>query len=318
MVLSWFDVRSSAIHVIGVPLDHGASRRGVNMGPSAIRVAGLHAKLAGLGYTVHDHGDLHVRAPETQQEGASDAKYLSLITEVCQDLCGQTVSVLEQGGFPLVLGGDHSIAVGTISGIASWMHAKAGSPPDRAPRIGTIWFDAHGDINRPSTSPSGNIHGMPVACLLGHGPRALNEVGYAGPKVASASFCQIGLRDVDQHEKRLLRESGIHTYTMSDIDRRGMNDVMKEAIARATADADYLHCSFDIDAVDPRVAPGTGTPKLGGLTYREAHLALEMIAECQCLGSLELVEVNPILDERNRTAMLAVELIGSALGERIL
>lgn len=288
------------------------------MGPSAIRVAGLHAKIAALGYKIHDHGDLYVRAPETEQEGSASAKYLSLITDVCQDLCTLTTSVLDQGGFPLVLGGDHSIAVGTISGVASFVHGAAGTALDRPPRLGVLWFDAHGDINRPSTSPSGNIHGMPVACLLGHGPEALNHVGYRGPKVASATFCQIGLRDLDPHEKRLLRESGIHTYTMADIDRRGISPIVEEAIAIATTDTDYLHCSFDIDAVDPRVAPGTGTPKLGGLTYREAHLALEMIAECQKLRSLEMVEVNPTLDQVNRTASLAVELVGSALGERIL
>lgn len=288
------------------------------MGPSAIRVAGLHAKLTALGYGVHDHGDLHVRAPETEHEGSRDAKYLPLITEVCDDLGTRVEGVLRDGGFPLVLGGDHSIAVGTISGIATRLHRAAGSPLEAPPRLGVLWFDAHGDINRPSTSPSGNIHGMPVACLLGHGPAALGDVGYRGPKVASATFCLIGLRDLDLQEKRLLRESGIHTYTMADIDRRGMNTVVAEALALATRDTDHLHCSFDVDVVDPSFAPGTGTPKLGGLTYREAHLAMEMIAESQCLRSLEMVEVNPTLDHMNRTATLAVELIASALGERIL
>lgn len=311
-------MQSSAIHIIGVPLDHGASRRGVNMGPSAIRVGGLHAKLAALGYGIQDHGDLHIRAPETQHEGPADAKYLPLITEVCEDLCDRVEGVLDDGGFPLVLGGDHSIAVGTISGIARRLHRAAGTSNTAPPRLGVLWFDAHGDINRPSTSPSGNIHGMPVACLLGHGPRSLNEVGYPAPKVATTTFCFIGLRDLDPQEKRLLRESGIHAYTMADIDRRGMHVVVGEALALATRDTDHLHCSFDVDAVDPAFAPGTGTPKLGGLTYREAHLAMEMVADSRCLRSLEVVEVNPTLDHMNRTATLAVELIGSALGERIL
>jgi len=309
----------SRVHILGVPLDHGASRRGVNMGPSAIRVAGLRPKLRRLGYEVLDHGDLLVPSPETEAAGDGNAKYLPLITEVCEELCRRVQEILTQDGFPLVLGGDHSIAVGTISGVSSFMHAQASiAAPTGAPRVGVLWFDAHGDINRPSTSPSGNIHGMPVACLLGEGPPELNDVGYAGPKVAPATFCQIGLRELDAQEKRLLRESGIHAFTMADIDRRGISSVMEEALRFATEGTDFLHCSFDIDAVDPRVAPGTGTPKLGGLTYREAHLALEMIAETRCLRSLELVEINPTLDHENRTASLAVELIGSAMGERIL
>lgn len=294
-----------------------------------MRVAGLHEKLHRLGYEVTDHGDLHVRAPETENEGPADAKYLPLITDVCERLCFLVEEVLAQDGFPLVLGGDHSIAIGTISGIAATLHEMAGhpapseapptqAPPIQAPRLGVIWFDAHGDINRPDTSPSGNIHGMPVACLLGHGPPQLSAIGYPGPKVAPSTFCQIGLRDLDQKEKMLLRDSGIHTYTMADIDRRGLAPIIEEAISIACDGTDRLHCSFDIDSVDPRVAPGTGTPKLGGLTYREAHLALELIAECGRLASLEMVEVNPALDHENRTAGLAVELIGSALGERIL
>lgn len=312
-------MRTTAIHVIGVPLDHGAGRRGVNMGPSAMRIAGLHDKLHGLGYAIDDHGDLFVRAPETASEGPANAKYLPLIADVCERLCGLVREVMAQDGFPLVLGGDHSIAIGTISGIAATLHQRAGNDaPSGPPRLGVIWFDAHGDINRPDTSPSGNIHGMPVACLLGQGPPELSSIGYPGAKLDPGKFCQIGLRDLDTKEKRLLRESGIHTYTMADIDRRGLAPIVEEAIAIASDGTDLLHCSFDIDSVDPRVAPGTGTPKLGGLTYREAHLALEMIAECERLTSLEMVEVNPALDHENRTAGLAVELIGSALGERIL
>jgi arginase len=306
------------VHVIGVPLDHGAGRRGVNMGPSAIRVAGLHPKLAGLGYQVVDRGDLHVRAPETESSGAANAKYLPLIADVCAELAGAVESVFERGGFPLVLGGDHSIAIGTIGGIAKSLHNTKGTTADGPPNLGVLWFDAHGDINRPETSPTGNIHGMPVSCLLGQGPPELTGVAYEGIKVPAARFVQIGLRDIDLAEKKLLRESGITVYTMADVDRRGLATVMNEAIAIASDGTDMLHCSFDIDSVDPRVAPGTGTPKLGGLTYREAHLALEMIAETGRLTSMEMVEVNPALDDQNRTAELAVEFIASALGERIL
>ncbi|MCA8938735.1 MAG: arginase, partial [Planctomycetes bacterium] len=216
-----------------------------------------------------------------------------------------------------VLGGDHSIAIGTISGIAASAQQKS---PDSSipPKVGVLWFDAHGDINTPQSSPSGNIHGMPVSCLLGNGPESLTQIGFAGPKVSPARFAQIGLRDIDEIERKLLKESGIHTYTMADIDRRGMATVMEEAIAFACDGTDLLHVSFDIDSVDPRVAPGTGTPKLGGLTYREAHLALEMIADTGRLSSMEMVEVNPTLDERNQTAVIAVGLVASALGLRIL
>ena len=226
--------------------------------------------------------------------------------------------MFDDGGFPLVLGGDHSIAIGTLSGLALEQHRRAGTEPTGAPRLVVIWFDAHGDINRPDTSPSGNIHGMPVSCLLGHGPAPLVDIAYPGQKLDPSRFCQIGLRDIDATERRLLRESGIHTYTMADIDRRGMAAIMEEAVRIALDGSDMLHCSFDIDSVDPRVAPGTGTPKLGGLTYREAHLALEIIAETERLTSMEMVEVNPTLDDQNKTAELAVELIASALGSRIL
>jgi arginase len=307
------------IHIIGVPLDHGAGRRGVNMGPSAIRLAGLHERLQRLGYTVRDRGDLFIAAPETQAQVHDNAKYLPLIAKVCQELCFQVEEVLAQGAFPLVLGGDHSIAIGTISGIAATMHVKAGVlDPVAPPKLGVLWFDAHGDINRPDTSPSGNIHGMPVSCLLGQGPPELTHIAYPGAKVSPTTLCQIGLRDIDKREKELLRESGIHTYTMSDIDRRGIAQVVEEALRITTDGTELLHCSFDIDSVDPSVAPGTGTPKLGGLTYREAHLALEILAESGALSSMEMVEVNPALDHENRTGRLAVDLIGSALGERIL
>ncbi|MEM6292342.1 MAG: arginase [Myxococcota bacterium] len=309
---------SKTIQVIGVPMDHGAGRRGVGMGPAAIRIAGLHKRLRGLEYDVRDLGDLQVPIPETLPESDAKAKFLPHIADTCVDLANAIPSMFEDDGFPLVLGGDHSIAIGTLSGLALEQHRRAGTDPVGAPKLGVIWFDAHGDINRPETSPSGNIHGMPVSCLLGQGPAQLVDVSYPGPKLDPGRFCQIGLRDIDAVERRLLLESGIHTYTMSDIDRRGMVAIMEEAMRIAFDGSDMVHCSFDIDSVDPRVAPGTGTPKLGGLTYREAHLALEMLAETGRMTSMEMVEVNPTLDDQNKTAELAVELIASALGSRIL
>ena len=283
------------------------------MGPAALRIAGLHDALHRIGHDVVDRGDITVAAPETQPTGALNAKFLPLISEVCHELADEVASIVRDDAIPLVLGGDHSIAIGTISGLAKSL-AGAG---ERPPKIAVIWFDAHGDINTPETSPSGNIHGMPVSCLLGNGPGELTGIGYDGPKILPAMFSQIGLRDIDDIEKRLLRASGIHCYTMTEIDKRSMRAVMEEAIA-FTAAADILHVSFDIDSVDPRVAPGTGTPKLGGLTYREAHLAMEMLADTGRVASVEMVEVNPTLDDKNRTAELAVSLIASALGERIL
>jgi arginase len=300
------------VHIVGVPLDHGAGRRGVGMGPAALRIAGLHHALERLGHALHDRGDLEIPAPETQSSGERRAKFLPLITKTCTTLAREVGQVLDAGGLPLVLGGDHSIAIGTVSAAAAHLRRSHGE----AGKLGIIWFDAHGDINTPSTSPSGNIHGMPVSCLLGNGPDALSQIGFDGAKLQSERFCQVGVRDLDEVEKELLRASGVHVYTMTSIDKRGMRAVMEEAIAH-TADADMLHVSFDIDAVDPRVAPGTGTPKLGGLTFREAHLAMEMLADTERVTSLEMVEVNPTLDDMNKTAELAVSLIASALGQRI-
>ena len=285
------------------------------MGPSALRIAGLHDALRRLGYEPHDRGDLDIPAPETEAPGEENARFLSCIARTCSTLAGEVKSVFEANALPLVLGGDHSIAIGTISGIANYLAPDADN--QRPPKLAVVWFDAHGDINTPATSSSGNIHGMPVSCLLGNGPVELTQIGFDGPKFPPSMFAQIGLRDIDNTEKRLLRESGIHTYTMAEIDRRSMSDVMDEAIA-VTEGADMLHVSFDIDAVDPRVAPGTGTPKLGGLTYREAHLAMEMLADTGRVTSVEMVEVNPTLDDQNKTAELAVGLLASVLGLRIL
>jgi arginase len=304
------------VHILGVPLDHGAGRRGVGMGPSAVRIAGLHDALMRLGYEVKDLGDLPVPAPETCAVGDPRARYLETVAATCETVAGEVQGILGQGGLPLVVGGDHSIAIGTVSGLAAYLATKKG---DRKPReIGVLWFDAHGDANTPETTPTGNIHGMPVACLLGKGPEPLTKLAYPGPKVQGGRCAQIGLRDVDELEKRFLRESQVHAYTMMDIDRRGMAAVVEEALRHVADGADMLHVTFDVDVVDPQVAPGTGTRKLGGLTYREAHLALEIVAESGRLTSFEMVEVNPTLDQQNQTAELAVGLIASALGKRIL
>jgi arginase len=308
-------MKQRPVQVIGVPLDHGAGRRGVGMGPAAMRVAGLDAALERLGAEVRDTGDLVIPAPETEASGRENARFLDVIARTCTQLAERVKDALDAGALPLVLGGDHSIAIGTISGIAA--HLAPDPAGQRPPKLAVLWFDAHGDINTPETTHSGNIHGMPVSCLLGNGPAELTGIGFEGTKIDPARFAQIGLRDIDETEKRLLRESGIRTYTMADIDRLSMSRVMDEAIAM-TEGAEMLHVSFDIDAVDPAVAPGTGTPRHGGLTYREAHLAMEMLADTGKVTSVEMVEVNPTLDERNRTAEVAVELISSLLGQRIL
>ncbi len=309
---------SRIVHVIGVPLDHGAGRRGVGMGPTAIRIAGLHRRLTRLGYDIHEHGDVTVSIPETLNSGDEHAKYLPVVTEACDQLAMHVKSSLEQGGLPLIIGGDHSLAIGSISGVAHHLVDSKKLPETEAPKVGVLWFDAHSDMNTPETSPSGNIHGMPIACLLGRGPESLCTIGYPGPKLSPSRIVQVGLRDLDRTEKQLVRDSGVHAFTMADIDRRGIADVVTEAIELATRDVDILHVSFDIDVLDPSVAPGTGTPVHGGFSYREAHLSLEMVAECGRLGSFELVEVNPVLDHGNKTAEIAVELIASALGSTIL
>lgn len=308
-------MKRGPVHIVGVPLDHGAGRRGVGMGPAALRIAGLHKTLRSLGYEVCDRGDLDIPVPETESPGDEKARFLTCIARTCSDLASAVVSVIKADALPLVLGGDHSIAIGTISGLAEYLAPDAKS--SRPPKLAVVWFDAHADINTPDTTQSGNIHGMPVSCLLGNGPPELTQIGFAGPKILPSMFAQIGLRAIDKTEKRLLRESGIHTYTMADIDRRSMSEVMDDVIA-VTKEADMLHVSFDIDAVDPRFAPGTGTSRLGGLTYREAHLAMEMLADTGRVTSVEMVEVNPTLDDQNKTAEVAVELIGSVLGQRIL
>ncbi|MDQ2679677.1 MAG: arginase [Candidatus Eremiobacteraeota bacterium] len=285
------------IDIIGVPMDLGASRRGVDMGPSAVRYAKLHERLMRLGIAkIVDHGNLNVPVRESAGSSEGSAKYLDVIQAVCSELAETVSQSVGAGGFPIVLGGDHSIAMGTLQGLA---RARKKTP-------GLVWVDAHSDINNPQSSTSGNVHGMPLWF-------ALNS-GFADPK----RTVQIGLRDVDSSEKRILAESGVRAFSMSDVDRLGMPRIMEEAIAIAGAGANSVHVSFDMDGIDPSEAPGTGTPVKGGLSYREAHLAMEMLAESGTLGSIEMVEINPILDHRNQTAILAVGLILSGLGKSIL
>jgi arginase len=300
------------IRILGVPLDLGQSRRGVDMGPSAVRVAGLQARLEALGHQVQDGGNISVEIAETQSIGEHDAKYLRAITETCTREAEKVIAALAAGETPLVLGGDHSIAVGTVSGVAEFYRRKK-------EKIGLIWMDAHADINTPQTSPSGNVHGMPVAALTGLGPEELKDIFGWSPKVAPENVVLIGLRDIDATEKANIRRAGItEVYTMRDIDERGLRTVMEEALRAAGRGTAGYHISLDMDWIDPEDAPGVGTPVRGGATYREAHLAMEIIADDGHMLSFELVEVNPVIDEHNRTAQLAVELASSAFGKKIL
>ncbi|HLA79366.1 MAG TPA: arginase [Vicinamibacteria bacterium] len=296
---------------VGAPLDLGAGRRGVDMGPSAFRVADIDQKIRDLGHEVTDAGDLKVSIPETQVPGDPRMKYLAEIRQVCEALRDQVGQVLEGGGVPVALGGDHSIAIGTIAGVSRHFSK-------RGEKIGLIWFDAHGDANTAETSPTGNIHGMPLAVVLGLGESSLVELGGVRPMVEGSRAAVVGLRDIDSEERGNLRKLGIGTFTMRDVDERGMRAVMEEAIKRASTGTAGIHVSFDLDGIDPEHAPGVGTPVPGGLSYREAHLAMEMLADTRKVISAELVEVNPILDHRNGTAALAVELLASLLGKRIL
>lgn len=295
------------ITVIGVPMDLGADRRGVDMGPSAIRYANLQSKLQQIGFEVEDIGNLQVPTPETYEIGDTKLKYLREIVRVNEELAQTVTSVMEKGGFPLVLGGDHSIAIGTIAGVSRLQK-----------RTGVIWFDAHGDLNTAETSPSGNIHGMPLAASLGWGHPDLTNCAGDGPKISPEHVALIGVRSLDEGEKRAIQENGIHVFTMHEIDRMGMAKVVEEALNIVTNGTDGVHLSLDLDGIDPNEAPGVGTPVAGGVTYRESHLALEIISQADVLTSAEFVEVNPILDVENKTAKVAVALIGSVFGERVL
>lgn len=298
--------------VIGnLHLDLGAGRRGVDMGPSAIHLGGLKPEIEALGHRVKETFALSVPTPEMTSPGDSQARYLAPIADVCRQLADRVEEALEEGRFPVVLGGDHSVAIGTISGLARYWRK-------RQKRVGVLWVDAHTDMNTPASSPSGNIHGMPLAVLLGHGPPELVAIAGDEPALDARDVCVIGARDIDRSERELVRSSGVRVYTMSELDDRGTAACVNEAIHRVTHGTAGVHLSFDLDGVDPRHAPGVGTPVPGGLSFRESHLICEKVAATGKLLGLEMVELNPVIDSENRTGKLAVWLITSALGKTIL
>ncbi len=295
------------VRIIGVPIDLGADRRGVDMGPSAIRYAGLNLKLLRMGLVVEDMGNIHVPQPESREIKDSKLKYLPEILKVSQELCDMVAEAAGEGFVPLILGGDHSIGIGSLSGMA---RVKK--------KMGVLWFDTHGDFNSPETTSSGNIHGMPLSVGMGIGDSRLVRAGGEGPKASEENTVLIGIRNLDTQEREVLLKTRITVFTMSDIDQLGMKEVMRRAIDIAADGTDGVHVSFDMDVIDPSEAPGVGTPVPGGINYREAHLAMELVAEAGIMSSMEVAEVNPILDTRNKTAELAVGLITSAFGKRII
>lgn len=301
--------RQRTLEIIGVPSDLGANLRGANMGPASIRIANLKLKIEQQGYSVTDLGDLHVPIRESLESQIALDKYLSPISDICRDLSSITEGILDRGHIPLIIGGDHSVAIGSISGILRHFHKQN-------KEVGLVWIDAHADVNTPETSPSGNLHGMPLATLLGQGHPILTAI--SEKKLRPQNTALIGIRNIDDEEKRILRETGIKFYTMRDIDEKGMFTVMREAIACASDGTEGIHVSFDIDGIDPRYAPGVSTPVSGGLTLREAHLCLEMLSETKKLVSLEFMEMNPITDVGGQTAHLTVDLVLSALGKSIV
>ncbi len=301
--------KHKSIDIIGVPSDLGANLRGANMGPAALRIANLKVKIEQQGYTVTDWGDLHVPIRESLDPQIQESKYLGPIRNICRDLATITEDIMDKGAIPLTLGGDHSIAIGSISGILRHFHK-------RQQHLGLIWVDAHADVNTPTSSPSGNIHGMPLAVLLGQGHAELTAL--SDTPLRAQNIALIGIRNIDDEEKRILRESGIKYFTMRDIDEKGMFAVMREAISLASDGTEGIHVSFDIDGIDPRYAPGVSTPVSGGLTLREAHLCLEMLSETQRLCSMDFVELNPFTDVGAQSANVTVDLILSALGKSIV
>jgi arginase len=301
-----------SVHIIGVPLDLGGNRRGVDMGPSAFRIAGLGERVTALGYTVADKGDLPAPIPETQDERDEKKKYIREIAKVCQKLYQTSLASLDEEAMPLVLGGDHSIGAGSVAATADWARKTRNLP------IGLLWVDAHGDMNTPGITLSGNVHGMPLAALLGSEPAELSKIGGYSPKVLPAHTVIIGLRNLDDVEKVAVRDSRVHVFTMKDIDRQGIASVVEQAVNLAGNGTAGLHVSFDMDVCDPLIAPGVGTPVKGGLDYREAHMVMEIVADCGQLLALDMVEVNPTLDMQNTTAQLGTELVLSALGMKIL
>lgn len=299
------------VTIVGFPMDLGADRRGVDMGPSALRIAGLQTKLEALGYKVVDSGDIKIEIMERQKIKNPKLKYLDEILKTSKLLADKVEKVLEKGDFPLCVGGDHSMAIGTISGIASYCNK-------RNQKLGVIWIDAHSDMNTDETSPSGNIHGMPLSALLGLGcDELVNFLGFS-PKIKPENCALIGIRSVDEAEKINIKILNVPIYTMNDIDKLGIHRIIAKVLKQFREKVDHIHISFDADSVDPSVAPGVGTPVSGGLSYREAHLLMETIAECGCMSSLEIAEVNPILDHKNQSAVFTAELIASSMGKRIL
>lgn len=301
----------ATVHIIGAPLDLGAARRGVDMGPSALRIAGVGERLAALGHVVVDQGDVDTPTQETTDSGEPSKRYIREIAQVCEALYEHALAALSGGGLPLVLGGDHSVGAGSVAATAAFAR-RSGRP------IGLLWVDAHGDMNTPASSPSGNVHGMPLAAIVGSEPRELSGIGGFSPKVLPEHTVLVGVRNLDEAEKGRIRAAGIRVFTMKDIDRRGIAAVADEALALASDGTNGVHVSFDLDVCDPTIAPGVGTPVMGGLDYREAHTLMEMIADSGRLRALDLVEVNPVLDVRNATADLGAELASSALGKKIL
>jgi arginase len=300
------------VHLIGVPLDLGGGRRGVDMGPSAFRIAGLGEQITALGHTITDKGDLPAPIPETQERRDERKKYIRDIAKVCQKVYQSSLASLDEGAMPIVLGGDHSIAAGSVAAAAEWARRTQGLP------IGLLWIDAHGDMNTPATSLSGNVHGMPLAALLGSEPAELSKIGTFSPKVLPAHTVLVGIRNLDEREKVAVRDSHVHVFTMKDIDRQGIASIVEQAVSLAGTGTAGVHVSFDMDVCDPLIAPGVGTPVKGGLDYREAHMVMEIVADSGLLMALDLVEVNPTLDVRNMTAQLGTELALSALGMKIL
>ena len=298
-------------HIIGVPLDLGGNRRGVDMGPSALRIAGLAERLTSLGIRVVDEGDLVTPNPEVKSAGDPRKKYIREIARICDRLYKTSLNVLHSGALPLVLGGDHSLAAGSVAATSDFLRKD-----DRP--LGLLWVDAHGDMNTPASSGSGNVHGMPLAALLGSEPAELSRIGGFWPKVRPEHTVLIGIRNLDEREKEIVRESRVHVFTMKDIDRSGIASIVEHALTLAGQGTGGIHLSFDLDVCDPSIAPGVGTPVKGGLDYREAHTLMEIVADSGLLRALDLVEVNPILDDRNTTAALASELAASALGQKII
>ena len=299
------------VHIIGFPMDLGSGRRGVDMGPSALRIAGLTEKIQSLGYSVIDEGDIPVANQETCEIYSEKLKFLPAIKQANELLAQKVESVLDNNGFPLIIGGDHAMGIGTIAGISG--HCKK-----HGKTLGVLWIDAHADMNTPETTPSGNIHGMPLAVSMGYGSKELVDLHYTGQKIKPEHLVIIGARSIDPGERDFIREVGVTTHTMVSIDKNGMYDIVMRTLERMRSTVDHLHISFDLDSVDPSVAKGVGTPVPGGLSYREAHLLMEMAAESGLVSSFEVSEVNPILDDMNASAVFATDIVASCMGKRIL